>query len=313
MKGPNEVFPFDHPTINYTHGQFASNKMDGERMLNLCGERMYSPSLKPMRNKNLDDHARGFFEFCRQHRIVTDSEIWSPIRSFHMPDKEQGIGSILAAYSRPIPDDIGIYVFDAMSEDEWDNGTERPFAQRVEDMKGALTDFNHVYLVEQHLVKSASEAQAFFENQLANGQEGMILRAPNAAYKHGRTTLNQDGMWKFKEFLTHEAVIIGVEEQMRLKEGVERTVNVIGQLERRYEQDLYEPAGMVGAFIVSWQGASFKVKPGKGHNNEMKKHYWMMRHIIIGKHCEFKYMPHGTLDKPRIGSLVRFRPDLDLA
>jgi hypothetical protein len=314
MKGPNEIPPFDHPFIGYP--QSASTKFDGFRCLNLCGERLLSPNLTDIRNSYLPQHLKEFIEECRKHRLVTDGELWSPVRGFHMEDKEQGISSILTTHDRFIPDDISYYIFDLMSEEEWDNETEKPFINRYLNYKQILFGFPNVRIVEQHHITNHVEAEEFFEEQLRLGHEGMILRSQTAKYKHGRCTLRQDGMWKFKEFITRDGRIIAVEEQMKLKAGVERTRNEIGHLERRFEQDLYEPAGMVGAFMVEDLQTKnhFKVKPGRGCDNTWKKNMWeghSKLNNIIGKHCEYNFMPHGTLNKPRIGSLVRFRPDLD--
>lgn len=317
MKGPNEIVPFDHPYIQYP--QSASTKFDGFRCLNLCGERLLSPNLKDIRNTTIGFHLKELIDVCRKHRLVTDGELWSPIRGFHMEEKEHGISSILTTRNRVIPDDIHYYIFDMMTEDEWDNGTEGMFIKRYLNYFSLLKGFPNVRLVEQFHVTNPNEAEEFFENQLNFGHEGMILRNQQAKYKHGRCTTKQDGMWKFKEFITHDAVIVGVEEQMKLKEGVGRTRNAIGHLERRYEQDLYELAGMVGAFVCKpigniTEAVTFKVKPGRGMNNGWKTAIWRLhveKNNIIGKHCEYKMMPYGTLNRPRIGSLVRFREDLD--
>lgn len=318
MKGPNEIFPFDYPVIHYP--QLASTKFDGFRCLCLCGERFLSPNLKDVRNNNLPHFLVELAKYAVTNRLVIDGELWSPTRSFHMEPKEEGISSILTTYDRVIPEDIGYYVFDMMPESDWDNGYEMSFAERYMNYIEALKDLPHVHPVMQLALQTPQEAEAFFNAQLDSGHEGMILRQPNAHYKHGRCTPKQDGMWKFKEFDTQEAVIIGVEEQMKLKEGVERTRNELGHLERRFEQDLYEPAGMVGAFVVQEQiglvaAQTFKVKPGKGHNFYIRASWWQdyKQHPEKwhSKHIEYKFMPHGTKDKPRIGSLVRFRPDLD--
>jgi hypothetical protein len=170
-----------------------------------------------------------------------------------------------------------------MSEKDWDENTEESFITRYNNYKTLLTDIPNVFPVEQYLVQNAVEAEAFFNQQITLEQEGMILRQPSAFYKHGRCTTNQDGMWKFKEFQTHDAVIVSVEEQQRLKPGVERTRDVLGHLERRFEQDLYEPAGKVGAFIVQHehpvdpQGKgmptlTFKVNPARGMMTISKPH-----------------------------------------
>ena len=313
MKAPNTIYPFDYSTIKYP--QLASTKFDGFRCLCLCGELWLSPKLKEIRNRNIDTFLIELRDFARDHRWVIDGELWSPIRSFHMEPKEEGLSSIFTTHNRIIPPDCGFYIFDMLYEDDWNNGTEPEFINRYLNYQQLLTGFPHVHPVEQFHIKDSHEAEQFFNNQILSGHEGMILRQLHARYKHGRCTENQDGIWKFKEFETHDAFIIRVEEQMKLKTGVERTRDVLGHLERRFEQDLYEPAGKVGSFVVNWNGNEFKAKPGKGHNDMIKTAWWedYLQHPQKwnGKHIEFKYMPHGTKDAPRIGSLVRFRPDKD--
>jgi DNA ligase-1 len=305
LKGPNEIVPFDHSFIQYP--QLASTKFDGFRCLNLCGEHLLSPALKEIPNANLRTHLAELLTMSKAG-LVTDGELWSPKLTF------QELQSIIRSYDKPIPEHVGYYIFDLMTAEEWDDGTENEFLQRYIDYKKMIA-FPHVVPVEQWHIRNAQEAEDFFNGQLELSQEGMILRQPHARYKHGRATTKQDFLWKFKEFVTHDAMIVGVEEQMRLREGVERTRNIVGHLERRYEQELYEPAGKVGAFIVEHDGQQFKVKPGKGQNDYIKTSWWndwkQYPEKWRGKHVEYKHMPHGAKDKPRIGSLVRFRPDLD--
>jgi ATP-dependent DNA ligase len=303
MKGPNEIVSFDHHAIIYP--QLASQKFDGFRLLCLCGERLLSPALKEFPNRNLPLHFEKLMLWAREYNFVLDGEVWSPELTFNQ------LQSIVRSHHAEIPKSVGYYVFDMMTEQEWDEETEKPFIHRYLNYSQTLVGFPYVVPVEQHHIINPKEAEEFFNDEILSGHEGMILRQHHEGYKHGRTTLNQDGMWKFKEFLTQDGVVVGVEEQMKLKQGVERTRNEIGELERRYEQELYEPAGMVGAFIVQQGDLQFKVKPGKGMDNRTKMEQWVIRQHLIGRHCEFKSMPHGAKDKPRIGSLVRFRPDLD--
>ena len=309
MKGLNEIVAFDHHAIRYP--QLASVKMDGFRLLNLCGEKLLSPALKPFPNENMRKHLYHFLVFCEENRIVTDGEFWSPTLTF------QALQSVVRSHNKPIPADVKYYIFDAMSEEEWDSGKEKIFNDRYKDAFGNLVSFPNVQLVDQIHISDAVSAEHLFETMIEDGQEGIILRNPYATYKHGRTTLRQDGMWKFKQFLTLDTVIVGIEEGTRMKAGLARTMNEIGELERTYRNEDYEPNSMVGAFVCQNNAyePTFKVKPGKGHDNYLKTKWWLdyqqWPEKWRGKHIEYKYMPHGTMDKPRIGNLVRFRPDLD--
>lgn len=315
MKGPNEILPFTHFAIRYP--QLCSTKYDGFRMLSLCGEHNISPNLKPIRNKMLGEYFKELFAFLKSQRLVADGELWSPIRSFHEEITHEGLSSILTTYDATIPKDIGYYIFDLIPEYDWDHGTEKHFSLRYGDCMSFLQGISsNVIPIQQYIVETSYAAEAEFDRALEAGHEGIILRQPNAGYKHGRCTANQDGLWKFKEFVTFDGKITAVEEQMKMKEGVERTFNPVGELERRYEQDLYEPAGMIGSLqVMIKNGTTFKIKPGKGFDNSWKRHFWELycanKDVLIGKHVEYKFMPHGSLNRPRIGSLVRFRPDLD--
>lgn len=302
MKGPNEIVSFNHPAIVYP--QLASTKFDGFRMFNYCGEQLVSPALKAIPNLNLPAHLSNLLRFCKEARIVTDGELWSDEMSF------QELQSVIRSHNSPIPSSVKYHIFDTMSEDNWNNGTELPYINRYLECQQTL-NFGNCIAVEHFYCMNAKEAQEQFDNHIEAGKEGIILRAPIAKYKHGRTTLNQDGMWKFKQFITHDAVIVGFEQAEVMREGLERTTDAQGNLERTYKQEDYTPTDMVGAFIVEQDGLRFKIKPGKGHNHEWKRGVWYSREGLIGKHIEFKHMPHGAMNKPRIGSLVRFRPDLD--
>ena len=308
MKGPNEVVKFDHPAICYP--QLASIKMDGFRLLNLCGEHLLSPALKPFPNNNMEMHLQEFLNFCKVHRLVTDGEFWSPTLSF------QELQSIVRSHDKLIPADVKYHIFDCMTEEQWNNENEEPYVNRYLEYNQTMQGFPNVVCVEQHRIVNHMAAEDMFNQQIAAGQEGIILRSLSAKYKHGRTTLKQDGMWKFKEFLTHDAMIVGIEQGEKMIEGIDRDVNAQGKLERTYKQSDYEPSGMVGAFWVRQDGyPDFKVKPGKGHDNAWKTMVWndfvRFPEKWRGKHLEYKFMPHGTMDKPRIGNLIRMRPDLD--
>ena len=304
MKAPNEILAFTDPRIRYP--LLGSVKYDGFRMLNMSGDTLVSPALKPIPNKNLKLHLNNFLEYCRLNHLVTDGELWCESMEF------SELSSVIRSHNKPIPDDLCYYMFDIKTNLGWNSESEEHYVYRMKAYMG-LPRFPHVSPVVQQYIKSAAEAQEMFDGVIEHGGEGIILRDPCVPYKHGRCTTNENGMWKFKEFETHDAVIVRFEEQMKLKEGVERTRDQTGHLEREHSQQCYQPAGTLGAVVVNWQGHDFKVKPGKGYDSFSKKRIWeeyvSTPNGYIGQQCEFKYMPHGTKDKPRIGSLVRFRFD----
>jgi ATP-dependent DNA ligase len=263
--------------------------------------------MKPIPNINLHLKFKDLLRGSTNYRLVTDGELWSPELTF------SELASVIRSQYEPIPESVGYYVFDIMSESDWDGDTTPPnFATRNQMLKVAFGKnlFPWVYPVEQKLVETPFSAQEMFETHIERNEEGIVLKNPLLGYKHGRCTHNENWMFKFKQFETHDAKVIAIEERMELKPGVERTLDAVGHLERVHTQDAYQPAGLVGALLVDWNGTQFRVKPGRGFNHNALRTLWEERKTLVGRWVEFKFMPKGTKDKPRIGSLVRFRPDL---
>lgn len=306
MKAPSRIFPFDYEKIRYP--QYASIKFDGFRLLNLCGTSFLSPALKPFPNVNLHLKFKDFWKLCEEDRLVTDGEIWSPELTFNQ------LQSIIRSKYEPIPDSVGYYVFDLIGEDAW-NGIEPVPIYVIRNYHvEVLTGFFGIHPVPQTNVANATEAQTMFDKAIDDGQEGIILRDPCWGYKHNRCTPNENGMWKFKQFETHDAVIVGVNQMQTLKGDVPRSWCPIRRVtERVYTQDSYEPSPAVGSFTVLYHGQEVNITPGRGFTLNDRRTWWQEYvanpNHFIGTFIEFKYMPHGTKDHPRMGSLVRFRWD----
>jgi len=302
-KAPNEILSFNDPRIKWP--KLGSIKYDGHRMLAINGVWFVTPSGKLHVNRFIDQHFDLFWQFCRQGLWVADGELWSPIRPFNE------LQSILRTHNQPLPDDVGYYIFDLIKIPEWESGDMKDYQTRFYWMLDLLRPgFPRVHTVDQVLLRSPEAATLYYNEAIEAGHEGVILRSPMATYKHGRCTILESDLLKFKQFVTEDAVIVGIEQMETLREGVEREVNDYGLLRQTYKKEHYEPAEAVGSFVVAQgDGPLFKVKPGKGHTMEDRRMWWQARDSLIGCGIEFSYMPHGTKDAPRIGSLVRFRED----
>lgn len=306
IKAPNEIIPFTDPRIRYP--MLASTKYDGHRMLAITGTRFLTPSGKDHVNQHILEHFKEFWLFCRNRDLVIDAELWSPRMAFNE------LQSAIRTHYAKLPDHVGLYVFDMLTLDEWNDECQiRPYNFRYYAYTGIFSDhsFPHVFPVWQYVAGDSTSAEAMFNDALEEGHEGIMLRSPNATYKHGRCTHLESHMYKFKHFVRQDAVIVGFEQMQRLKHGVARTTNEAGLLEPTYRAEDYEPVESVGAFIVSQDGGAttFKLKPGKGWTQKDREAWWHSRFALLGMSVEFSYMPHGTLNAPRIGSLERFRPD----
>lgn len=304
IKAPNELIPFTDPRIQYP--MLGSIKFDGHRLVNFRGSKFITPSGKDHVNRDIPRHFADFNSYLSNYNLVADGELWSPSRPFNE------LQSLIRSHDKQLPDDVGYYVFDLLLYEEWEGVSQmRPYAARNEELKGLRT-FPHVYVVRQLEHLNATSAEADYEQVLAAGGEGIMLRHPRGTYKHGRCTHLESHLFKFKNFITEDAFIVDFERMKVLRPEVERIVGPAGLLERTYRQEDYQDADAVGSFVVSQLGnpVTFRVKPGKGHTMEDRKRWWAERDTLRGTGIEFSHMPHGAKDLPRIGSLVRFRPEM---
>lgn len=308
MLAPNQAVPWDSRFIAYP--MYASCKYDGNRLLIKNGE-ILSRTLKPWANKFLPNHLKDLVNLSQEHKLVFDAEFYSHKITF------QEIQSVVRSFHSPIPIHMNAYVFDMLTLDEWETGTEPIFSKRIDRLNEFLKTFSpdQTIRVEQILVNSPQEAKEIYGEMLAEGYEGVMLRHPKSKYRHGRATLNQGDIFKFKEFVTVDAKIIGYEQKRRMKpefQTGDRTRDVMGYLERSHKQEHYEYVEEIGSVRLSTiEGKEFGAGFSKGFDPKQYNWNWNTRHSFIGKMVEVRYMSIGMKDLPRMGGILRFRPDLD--
>lgn len=167
-------------------------------------------------------------------------------------------------------------------------------------------------LVPTATITSLSQLLEYEAEQIATGYEGICFRDPNSPYKYGRSTLREGHLIKMKRFVTEEAVIVGVEEEM-----ANNNPQVLG--ETGYAERSSHKANMVGkrrmgAMIVQLHhgGTDQTFKIGTGFTAQQRQNMWDCRDSLIGRIVTFKHQPHGSLNLPRIPVFVGFRNVLDL-
>ena len=116
-----------------------------------------------------------------------------------------------------------------------------------------------IQLVESKVVASYDEAKKIFEEYLAQGQEGIILKDMNGIWEDKRSK----GQIKFKGELECDLKIVGVEEGTG-----------------KY-------AGMLGAILCESADGVIKVSVGSGFTDDQRKQYW--KENIIDKIAAIKY------------------------
>ena len=290
----------------------ASLKMDGFRCL-CVGGKLYSRNLKPPRNSNIEKHLSDLVNYSRSDGWVFDMELYD-----HNLGTFEQHASILTKEGAEIPETMQAHVFDCMHLDQWNGEIDHlPFEERFGTYTRRIQCLGspRVVAVEQILQNSPAEAMAAFDAAVELGYEGIMLRCPNAPYKHGRATEREGIIFKFKSFATDDGRIVEVVQRRKMKEAVRtgaREIAPTGGLARIHTKDSFELDDMVGAFKVEFaDGRVSEINYGRGFAHETRRQHWKDRDSLIGKHVEVRHLPHGAGEGIRIGTLVRFRPDKD--
>lgn len=177
---------------------------------------------------------------------------------------------------------------------------EKPFVDR-------LASIHPTFRLAHSRIDNVNQLLALEEHYLAMGFEGVIGRDPTQPYKHGRSTLREQGMVKLKRFKDDEAKVIGFEEL--LSNQNEAAVNAQGYTERSSHQENKVPMNTLGALVVAWQGLTFKI--GTGFMAYERKQIWETRNVHLGRLVKFKYLAVGMKDLPRHPVFLGFRDLLD--
>jgi DNA ligase 1 len=154
---------------------------------------------------------------------------------------------------------------------------------------------------------SPEQLAAFNADCLAQGYEGSCFRTEDSPYKCGRSTLKEQWLVKYKEFVDEEAVCVGYEELYSNRNVAE--INELGYQERSSHQENLVPMNMLGALIVERNGRQFKV--GTGFTLQQRKAYWELRPSLRGTLVKYRYQAYGMKDVPRIPVFIDFRDARD--
>jgi DNA ligase-1 len=270
----------------------ASRKLDGIRCLVLSGESL-SRKFKPIPNL----HIRSTL-----HRLLYDHKLCF--------DGELTVGDTFHSSSSGVMSESGtpdfVYsVFDVVHKHE-DQFFEDRYALLVDIVQNRVKD-PRVRVVKHELIKSADELSEYEAKCLAEGYEGVMIRAPQGHYKNGRSTLKEGLLLKVKQFSDFEAKIIGFEE--KLHNANEATLDELGHTKRSSHKENMVPLDTLGSLILqSEDGTVFKC--GTGFDDAKRKEIWSNRDSYMGKIAKIKSQEAGKKDKPRFPVYLGIRhPD----
>jgi DNA ligase-1 len=177
-------------------------------------------------------------------------------------------------------------------------------------------EFPHVAAVQQVYVEDWQEAEQLYEEYLARGFEGLISRDPEGGYKHGRSTPRDGLMYKFKQMATIDVKIVGFQQKERMTDDYknsDRGREEDGSITRTSSKSTRELVpDCIGATQVRLDdGTTCNVCLKRGVSYEALGISWKNRKKFIGRYVEIEYQECGTKDRPRLGRIIRLRPDLD--
>ena len=199
--------------------------------------------------------------------------------------------------------DVKYYVFDDLSTD----GT---FEERLAILNArVLPEF--IVKVEQRLVQSQEELDAFYAQVLEEGHEGLILRNPKSKYFHGRCSLKSQDSLKLKPFQDDEIEVTEVFEAMHNTNDSFK--NELGRTARSSSQDGLVGNGMIGGFFGRdlKTGKVIKVAAGKLNHAERK---WIFENsnTVIGKVLTYRHMPVNVKNAPNFARFISWREKFDM-
>lgn len=185
---------------------------------------------------------------------------------------------------------------------------DRNYCDRVRDLgEMKLPDF--VVKVLPIQCRDAGELRTFFAKCLQEGHEGICFRTSlYCPYKHGRSTLREQWLIKWKKFHTAEATIIGFEEEMHNANAP--MVGLLGQVERQTLRQNMHGKNRLGALVVEMGDQKFNI--GTGFSADQRENMWLAQAALLGRQVTFAYQPHGTHECPRIPVFISIRDPRDI-
>lgn len=269
----------------------ATPKIDGIRCLMIKGVAT-ARSLKPIPNRFIQSTLRGLdiaytLEGCDGELISGDTF-------------QQCTGDIMRTDGEP---PFRYMIFDHFGNP---SASYNSRLREIEKLRGISLRLKILLPVE---IRNREQLDAYLEDQLAAGHEGVMVRHPHGPYKFGRSTFKEGTLIKIKPFEDAEATVIGFEERMHNANPA--TTNELGRTARSSAQAGLVPTGTLGALIVrSDEWGTFNL--GTGFDDATRAHIWANRPAHLGKIAKFRYQRIGSADKPRIPVFHGFRDPRDL-
>lgn len=270
---------------------FASVKLDGIRCIT-TNHGLLSRNLKPIPNKQIQEKFKGL-----PHHL--DGELY--VHGMEFSEISSIVMSRGADASR-----MQYHIFDLMYPPKAE------FTVRLGTIPHFVcdTESEGVFIVTQQLIPSVKALLRFEQKALRNGFEGIILRSPDGEYKHGRSTLKEQGLMKFKRFCDAEAEVLYAVEQMKNTNVAKK--DELGRTKRSSAKAGKVPMDTLGALHVVDLKTGVEFDIGSGFSAVERKRLWKQRDTLPGHIVTYRYQPVGVKSAPRFPTFLHFRDERDM-
>jgi DNA ligase-1 len=206
--------------------------------------------------------------------------------------------------------DFTFYVFD-----KWDSPYSR-YVQRLDSAAVQVREIaaERVRLLSGRRIDNEDDLLAFESEQLDLGYEGIILRSPGGAYKHGRSTVREGGLLKLKRFQDSEARVLEViEEQFN---GNEAQKDNLGRTKRSSAKAGKVGKGRAGALRVKDLRIGVVFEVGTGMTDADKEEWWAWWNLPESQRgrriVKYKFFAVGMQERPRHPVYITWRHPVDM-
>ena len=245
---------------------------------------------------------QGFFNHDRFQGLDGELVVGSPTDPLCIKHSTSGV------MSRDGEPDFTFYVFD-----KWDHNdgytlrlseahyqTQQIRSRRVRHLAGTYID-------------REDDLLAYEAAQLELGYEGIILRDPHGAYKHGRSTVREGGLLKLKRFQDSEARVLEVvEEQFN---GNEAQKDNLGRTKRSSAKAGKVGKGRAGALRVKDLRTGIVFEVGTGMTDADKEEWWVWWNLPESQRprriVKYKFFAVGMQERPRHPVYLSWRHPMD--
>lgn len=278
---------------------FASTKLDGIRGIIGKDGILYSRSGKPIPNKHVQAKIAELVKNLPEARGLDGELIVGEATA-----KDVFRVTTSAVMSHDGEPDFSYYVFDHVFFGQL------PFTDRFANIQ-KLNLPKLIKIVDQSMISNREQLDAIEEKYVTEGYEGLIIRDPNAKYKHGRSSAKEGILLKVRRFKDSEAEVVGFEEEMENQN--EAKTNVFGRTERSTHKDNKVGKGSLGSFYVRDVKTGQEFQVGTGYTRDDRQSFWKDRQSLIGKIVKYRYFAVGVKDLPRFPVFQGFRDKRDMS